>query len=207
MARDVFTGYACSVGADTGATADDHVAPARRAYYGIAEIADALGMNRQLITAWRRRGSHGMPKPDAELSAGPVWRGDTIEPWIDSVRSNHGDQTGHPLCPSVALRAGRRMLRLAAVLLEEPIRTRLLNQVLADARELLPIVDAAADDPLSRAVADLVLPVRETANGPTDLTAFRAQVLGGVEHLSALVELVAARAPASTIGVGPEQDD
>jgi hypothetical protein len=90
------------------------------------------------------------------------------------------------------------MLRLAAVLLEEPIRTRLLNQVLADARELLPVVDAAADDALSRAVADLVSPVRETANGSTDLTAFRARVLSEVEQLSALVDLVAARGPALT---------
>lgn len=206
MARAVFTGYAGAVGTDTGAAAERHIAPARRAYYGIAEIADALGMNRQLITAWRRRGSHGMPKPDAELSAGPVWRGDTIEPWIDRVRSDHGDQTGHPLCPSVALRAGRRMLRLAAVLLEEPIRTRLLNQVLADARELLPIVDAAADDPLSRAVADLVSPVRETADGSADLTAFRARVLGEVEHLSALLDLVAVRAPALATSARSEHD-
>src|SRR6185312_8290976 len=59
----------------------------RRRYYGIAEIADALGVDRQLVTVWRRRSSHGMPDPDEELSSGPVWDGVRVEQWIAATRT------------------------------------------------------------------------------------------------------------------------
>ncbi len=80
MAMPVITGYSEPMGARAE----------RKAFYGIAEIADALGLNRQLVTAWRRRRSHGIPEPDGELSSGPIWRGTTIEPWIDVVRATAG---------------------------------------------------------------------------------------------------------------------
>jgi hypothetical protein len=159
----------------------------RKAFYGIAEIAEALGLNRQLVTAWRRRRSHGMPEPDAELSSGPIWRGETVEPWIDLVRDRREDEDGRPLSPEVALRAGRRMLRIAALLLEQPIRIRLLSQALAEARELLPLVDSAADDPLGKAVGQLLSPVRGTDDQPGDLKVFRQKVLSEVAQLEPIV--------------------
>jgi hypothetical protein len=130
----------------------------RRAFYGIAEIADALGLSRQLVTVWRRRRSHGLPEPDAELSSGPIWRGETVEPWIDDVRGQR-DRSAPPLDTAVALRACRRMLRLAALLLEQPPRLRLLSQALGELRELLPTVAASSEDELGRAVRALVAPV------------------------------------------------
>ncbi len=168
---------------------------ARKAFYGIAEIAEALGLNRQLVTAWRRRRSHGMPEPDAELSSGPIWRGETVEPWIDLVRDRREDEGGRPLSPEVALRAGRRMLRIAALLLDQPIRTRLLSQALAEARELLPLVDSAADDPLTKAVGQLLSPVRGTDDQPRDLKAFRQKVLSEVAQLEPIVRRAAESLP------------
>ncbi|WP_133977193.1 hypothetical protein [Kribbella voronezhensis] len=169
--------------------------PSRKAFYGIAEIAEALGLNRQLVTAWRRRRSHGMPEPDAELSSGPIWRGETVEPWIDLVRDRREDEDGRPLSPEVALRAGRRMLRIAALLLEQPIRMRLLSQALAEARELLPLVESAADDPLSKAVRQLLSPLRGTDDQPGDLKAFRQEVLSEVAQLEPIVRRAAESLP------------
>jgi len=131
----------------------------RRAFYGIAEIADAAELSRQLVTVWRRRRSHGMPEPDAELSSGPIWRGETIEPWIDRVRAERGRADAPPLDRAIALRACRRALRLAAVLLERPVRVRLLSQALSELRELRPDVSASADDELGRAARTLLTPL------------------------------------------------
>lgn len=50
--------------------------------YGIAEIAEALNVRRQTVWAWVQRGTHGIPEPDQRLAMGPVWRAETIEPWI-----------------------------------------------------------------------------------------------------------------------------
>ncbi|MEU4197835.1 hypothetical protein AB0E69_38485 [Kribbella sp. NPDC026611] len=166
----------------------------RRTYYGIAEIAAALGLNRQLVTAWRRRRSHGIPDPDGELSSGPIWRGETIEPWIDAVRSQR-DVPAQPIAPEVALRAGRRMLRVAALLLEEPIRLKLLSQALAEARELMPIADDAADDQLGRAVRQLLSPLRTSGDDPGSLVRFRRKVLSELTQLEPLVELAAESLP------------
>jgi hypothetical protein len=167
----------------------------RKAFYGIAEIAEALGLNRQLVTAWRRRRSHNLPEPDAELSSGPIWRGETVEPWIDAFRDRGDNGETQPVSGELAMRAGRRMLRVAALLLEQPIRLRLLSQALTEARDLLPLVDAAADDPLGRAVVQLLSPLRISDSG--NLQDFRRQVLVEVAQLAPLVELAAQSLPTS----------
>jgi uncharacterized protein YjcR len=46
---------------------------------GIAEIADTLGMRPATVAQWYRRGK--LPKPDAVLKMGPVWKEATIERW------------------------------------------------------------------------------------------------------------------------------
>ncbi|MEV8372618.1 hypothetical protein AB0P21_07765 [Kribbella sp. NPDC056861] len=173
---------------------DQEAELSRKAFYGIAEIAEALGLNRQLVTAWRRRRSHGMPEPDAELSSGPIWRGETVEPWIDQVRDRR-DTTSQPVTADVAFKASRRMLRVAALLLEQPIRLRLLSQALAEARELIPVVDEAADDPLSKTVAQLLGPLRKSGDEPADLVAFRRQVLAELAHLEPLIRMAAESLP------------
>jgi len=198
MAIGVLSGYADPVNS-TRSAIDQEADPglgdrARKAFYGIAEIAEALGLNRQLVTVWRRRRSHGIPEPDAELSSGPIWRGETVEPWIDQVRDRR-DGTSQPVTGEVALKAGRRMLRVAALLLEQPIRLRLLSQALAEARELVPVVDEAADDPLSRAVAQLLTPLRKVDDEPADLSAFRGQVLAELAHLEPLIRMAAESLP------------
>jgi hypothetical protein len=193
MAIAVLSGYAERVNS-TRPALDQKAELSRKAFYGIAEIAEALGLNRQLVTAWRRRRSHGIPEPDAELSSGPIWRGETVEPWIDQVRDRR-DHTSQPVTGEVALKAGRRMLRVAALLLEQPIRLRLLSQALAEARELIPAVDEAADDPLSRAVAQLLGPLRKTGDEPADLAAFRQQVLAELAHLEPLIRMAAESLP------------
>ncbi|MFI5693283.1 hypothetical protein ACIA58_15670 [Kribbella sp. NPDC051586] len=166
----------------------------RKEYYGLAEIADALGLNRQLVTAWRRRRSHGIPEPDGELSSGPIWRGATIEPWIDVVREQR-DAPAQPISPELALKAGRRMLRVAALVLEDPIRLKLLSQALAEARELLPVVDDAADDRLGRAVRQLLSPLRAAGDDPGNLQRFRRKVVAELAQLETLVELTADSLP------------
>jgi hypothetical protein len=53
--------------------------------YGLTEIAQALGMDRRVLAVWRQRGK--LPKPDAELAAGPVWSARRVEPWMENVRA------------------------------------------------------------------------------------------------------------------------
>ncbi|WP_018504927.1 hypothetical protein [Parafrankia discariae] len=92
-----------------------------RRYYGIAEIAGSLGVDRQLVTVWRRRLSRGMPPPDDELAAGPLWRAASIEPWIEHVRAElaRSRSDAGPPPPTLIRQAARRLLRLTAVLLED----------------------------------------------------------------------------------------
>ncbi|MGH3940894.1 MAG: hypothetical protein ACRDTG_20100 [Pseudonocardiaceae bacterium] len=168
------------------------VTPHRRAFYGIAEIADALNLSRQLVTVWRRRRSHGIPEPDAELSSGPIWRGETVEPWIEVVRSRRDQSaSAQPLDPELALRACRRMLRLAALLLERPLRVRLLAQALGELRELLPGVTASADDELGRAVRALVQPLDGVTDaGEAELPdGLRDRVLAALPRVSEVVRV------------------
>lgn len=94
-----------------------------RRFYGIAEIAEALGIDRQLVTVWRRRSSHNMPRPDDELAAGPLWLAETIEPWIRLTRARLASEIGgRAVSPDQLKAVTRRTLRLAALLLEEPQR-------------------------------------------------------------------------------------
>src|SRR5690242_11489697 len=105
----------------------------RRRFYGIAEIADALGIDRQLVTVWRRRSSHGMPAPDEELSSGPLWTAETIEPWITATRERlaAGTRTGAP-DPARVRQAVRRLFRLVALLLEDEPRPDVIKRALDD---------------------------------------------------------------------------
>ena len=128
----------------------------RAAFYGITEIAASLDLDRQLVTVWRRRGSHAIPQPDAELSNGPIWKGDTIEPWIDAIRGGRDSgEAQKDLRPEEAMRACRRLLRCTALVLEYPVRATLLSRSLADAREIMPIV-AEAVGPLADDVRGLL---------------------------------------------------
>lgn len=127
--------------------------PSLRKHYGIAEIADTLGIDRQLVTVWRRRRSRGMPEPDDELAAGPLWLAETIEPWITSTRErlelegSYGGIDTSGLLPTQAL---RRYLRLTALLLEDKFRPNHAGRAARDLGELAPALhelmagDAAA---------------------------------------------------------------
>ncbi|QFZ21920.1 hypothetical protein [Saccharothrix syringae] len=171
-------------------------AQVRRAFYGIAEIAEALGLSRQLVTVWRRRRSHAMPEPDAELSSGPIWRGETVEPWIDRVRHRAGGDGARPLTAATARRACRRVLRLAALVLEEPVRPHLLAKAAAEVRELLPLVAASEPDALGGAVRALLAPLE---GGDDDL---RERVLRALDGVREVVRL-SADDPAGDLEVTP----
>jgi hypothetical protein len=58
--------------------------------YGIAEIGDAVGYPRQTVSAWYARGK--LPPPDWILKMGPVWKAETIAPWIRR-RKNDDERT------------------------------------------------------------------------------------------------------------------
>lgn len=49
--------------------------------YGITEIARALGVDPVLVSKWRERSK--LPPADAELSFGPVWLAESIEPFLE----------------------------------------------------------------------------------------------------------------------------
>jgi hypothetical protein len=106
-----------------------------RRFYGIAEIAEALGIDRQLVTVWRRRSSHAMPPPDDELSSGPLWTAATIEPWIAATRARlaaeAGERAGAPE-PTLVRQAVRRLFRLVALLLEDDPRPDVLTRARHD---------------------------------------------------------------------------
>lgn len=115
----------------------------RSAFYGITEIAAALALDRQLVTAWRRRGTHAMPEPDAELSSGPIWRGESIEPWIDAMMSRRGSGPVADLSVGDAERLARRVLRSAALVVESPVRTSLLARALVELAEAVDLAGRA----------------------------------------------------------------
>jgi hypothetical protein len=64
--------------------------------YGIAEIAEALGVDRYLVAQWYRRARSGtaggmdLPEPSQVLYMGPVWTHQTISPWLRSMKRRHG---------------------------------------------------------------------------------------------------------------------
>ena len=170
---------------------DPGVPAPRHAIYGIAEIADALGVGRQLVAAWRRRRSHGMPEPDAELASGPVWMGHTIEPWIDGlpVRPSGGPP---PVTDAEIRQVARRALRLLALLLEDRPRIQLVTRAFAEARDLLDLAPEVPDDrDASRQTLALVLgPLRRARPdlGPADLAELRTQLLAVLPRIAELVD-------------------
>jgi hypothetical protein len=167
---------------------------ARRELYGIAEIADALGLPRQLVTVWRRRRTRGMPEPDAELASGPVWAGATIEPWIDGQLAAR-DTDAAPLDPATVRRFARRLLRLIALLLEEPRRPRLVHQALREVAELLPVLESAEQDAVATALAAVAAPVAERVDDPRALLAALVARLPTLAE--ALTEVLTGAEPAS----------
>lgn len=140
----------------------------RRRHYGIAEIADALGQNRQLVTAWRRRLSHGMPRPDDELASGPLWLGETIEPWIDATRRRLSAEEGGTvrLADADVHRLARRLLRLTALLLEEPARVPLVVRAYAEFEQAAEVVRAAEWSPLKDRFSGVVERIGAAARPP-----------------------------------------
>lgn len=50
--------------------------------YGMTEIARALGVEPAVVAKWRERGK--LPVADTELSLGPVWLAETIEPVLEN---------------------------------------------------------------------------------------------------------------------------
>ncbi|GAA3225095.1 hypothetical protein [Actinocorallia longicatena] len=117
-----------------------------RRFYGIAEIAQAIGVERQLVTVWRRRSSHDMPPPDDELTSGPVWTAATIEPWVIATRarlSNTGTPAGEPVAV-LARRYARRLFRLLALLLQEPRNDKEVLRTLSGLGQLHPAIAEAA---------------------------------------------------------------
>jgi hypothetical protein len=117
-----------------------------RRFYGIAEIAEALGVDRQLVTVWRRRSSHRMPPPDDELSSGPLWTAATIEPWITTTRARlateAAERAGAP-DPRLVRQAVRRLFRLVALLLEDAPRPEVLTRARHDLGESRATLEAA----------------------------------------------------------------
>jgi predicted DNA-binding transcriptional regulator AlpA len=67
-----------------GGVSMDHPEAMTARLYGIAEIAAALGVPRNTVAQWLKRGK--LPQPDAELAMGPVWSGRRIERWIEKQR-------------------------------------------------------------------------------------------------------------------------
>jgi hypothetical protein len=149
----------------------------RRRFYGIAEIAEALGIDRQLVTVWRRRSSHGMPFPDEELASGPLWIADTIEPWI-MARLADGVKAEVPE-PRAVRQAVRRLFRLVTILLEEAPRREVLERALRDVGQTQATL--AADG--RRGTPDLVAVARaaaRVADDPRGLDALLADCLQAV---------------------------
>jgi len=71
-------------------------------FYGLAEIADAIGISRNLARQWLRRGK--LPAPTARLAMGPLWTGRVIERFIEEHR-------GHMAGESSAAKKRRSQLR------------------------------------------------------------------------------------------------
>jgi hypothetical protein len=54
--------------------------PSPRRVYGVAELADRLGIPRKTAAVHHSRGKY--PPPDDHLACGPVWLAETIDKWI-----------------------------------------------------------------------------------------------------------------------------
>jgi hypothetical protein len=125
--------------------------------YGIKEIADDLGLpDSRLVATWRLRGSHGMPRPDAELASGSVWFAETIEPWLVRQRALSRAPSDAEVW-RVLDRAARRVFRLAAVALEERPRPETLRRRVAELVALAPDLDGVAGLTTSNLVKPLTM--------------------------------------------------
>jgi len=176
---------------------------AGRRLYGIAEIAAALAVDRQLVTVWRRRSSRGMPSPDFELAAGPVWWDTTIEPWISRTRTLlAGQGSGRRATPALISTATRRMLRLAAILLEQPRALPRISDATTPLEELVPQLvhlpeEADATRRTLREVARLTEDLRvvlSRRDAAEDLDDIAARCLNLVSLLTRMVS------PGATVG-------
>lgn len=157
-----------------------------RRHYGIAEIADALGLNRQLVTVWRRRRSWDMPEPDDELASGPLWLAATIEPWIERMRARQGTDAAEPLGGTLARRVGRRLCRLTALLLEDSPREQLIARAHAELVSAVDAVRACAPQRDQQRLLDALEPL--TTGDPPDARACLAALGEGLPVLSQLIE-------------------
>lgn len=79
---------------------------------GLAEMAELLGVTKQVLTNWRSRKA-GFPQPMAELKSGPVWRMGDLRAWAASQDIDlpeeepvEADDVGQP----------RRMAKVAALM-------------------------------------------------------------------------------------------
>lgn len=52
---------------------------------GLSEVAELLGVSRQVVGNWRLR-YHDFPKPIAELKSGPVWKREDVVFWAEENR-------------------------------------------------------------------------------------------------------------------------
>jgi predicted DNA-binding transcriptional regulator AlpA len=57
---------------------------------GAAELAERLGVSRELVSQWLKRGK--LPEPDQRLAMGPVWRETTITTWLAKRYEQDMDQ-------------------------------------------------------------------------------------------------------------------
>ncbi|MFD0684561.1 hypothetical protein [Actinomadura fibrosa] len=167
-----------------------------RELYGLAEIAETLGLTRQAVTVWRKRRSWDMPEPDVELASGPVWHSDTIEPWLQTQRSrlSGGDDAPSAWAADVR-RAARRLLRLLVLQLEEPARPNLIRQALQDVEDLHRHLANSTDDRRARLLALLEPAAR--LNSPEDqdeLTRALIRTLPDLADILAAVQSTGERA-------------
>lgn len=58
---------------------------------GSRELAETLGVSKQLLSIWRKRGK--LPTPIAELHCGPIWNKQDIDRWMNK---NYGIGWIHP---------------------------------------------------------------------------------------------------------------
>lgn len=64
----------------------------RQELFGLAEFAEAAGVNRELFAQWRHRGK--VPDPYAELRSGPVWTARQVKAWLAKKEGNKDDDEG-----------------------------------------------------------------------------------------------------------------
>jgi hypothetical protein len=52
---------------------------------GYIEIAARAGVQRPVVTTWRKRHSESFPTPVAEIEVGPVWYWPDVAQWLDQT--------------------------------------------------------------------------------------------------------------------------